>query len=99
VRVQRSLLGNLAIRFHQDFDVEDISYEEAADEHVASLGHGERRELAAQLRALLGEYPGRKAQGLKSAWIRLGAGSLPRGSELRALLEHVLRRASAEPDR
>ena len=99
--VRRSrLLRSLARRFHQDFGLEGRSFaEEAAAEYVAALEDGERIELAVELRVLLGEYPGRKDQGLRNAWIRLGAGWLPRGDELRALLEHVLRRASADPDR
>ena len=59
--------------FHQDFGVIMGDTKIAADLYLQSLNKNQRNILAAEIRKLLSQYPGKDYKGLKKAWFRLGA--------------------------
>jgi len=84
-----SELEHLASFFHQDFDLMEMSPQEAADAHVRKLCNGRRRALKRELEALLSEYPGVDNRGLHSAWLRAGANWWDSSKDLRAFTMRV----------
>jgi hypothetical protein len=82
-----SPLANLASWFHQGFALMGIEPEEWGKEFVKSLSAEQRRVLEVELQELQAAHPGRSGEGLRNAWIRLGAQWCPPAAKVQEMIE------------
>ncbi|WP_428380868.1 contact-dependent growth inhibition system immunity protein [Nevskia ramosa] len=88
---ERSPLQQFAEWFHQDFDVMFKDIASGGEAYLSQLSAKERAAVAAALRHLLAQHPGKSEAGLRNAWLRLGAEYWPKRGSTRALLEGFLK--------
>lgn len=72
-RFNTSEIEKFAEWFHQDFGIIMGDTEVAAESYLQSLSQNQRNILADEVSTLLTKYPGKDYNGLKKAWLRLGA--------------------------
>ena len=83
-------LRKLASWFHQDFALMGIGPVQWGEQFFKSLPVAEKRALKLELAQLLASYPGKSGNGLKNAWVRLGAQSWPKSANLKQVVESWL---------
>jgi hypothetical protein len=82
-----SPIAILALLFHQDFKLMGMEPEEWGGEFIKSLSAEQRRTLRTELLELKAAYPGKSGEGLRNAWIRLGAQWCPRSAKVLEMIE------------
>lgn len=84
---ENSPLHNLASWFHQDFELMEVEPDEWGREFIKALSSEQRRNLKLELLELAAAHPGKSGNGLRNAWIRLGAQSWPKSADLRGIIQ------------
>lgn len=82
--VARSEVERFAKWFHQDFYVIFSQITDGVDAYISGLDSAQKRTLKLELLSLLKDNPGKEQKGLRNAWRRLGAQTVPR--DLRAVI-------------
>jgi hypothetical protein len=82
-----SALANLASTIHQDFQLLGVDPDQWGKTFMRALSTAQRRALKVELQKFLAAYPGASTQGMRNAWVRLGAAGWPRSANLRRTIE------------